>query len=640
MTITIILDIGWIWNDEQKSGLKSLNLVRAIRLIRMIRIVKLEKVVRGILALFFPDKNLEFDDPAMQQKLSTNINDFPQETRIGHEHSDITTKRITLMVLVILISSPLFMANTYLYANSSDFGQNTLDIIYHWDTRNGMFKNAFNNYVNHYKENRLPLISFNASYYQYKDNNVNIEDLRPTEFYKIYPKDAQDDSSKILWNAVFDLRKNTHLDATLGIFQILVVCLLLIIGAFVFSRDVEKYITGPVDKLMEKVKKIIKNPLEAGKPDSNEKLKKSYTAELEDLEEKFKSQYASKKEQESCAAHLFPKEEKLETELLEQTILKTGSLLAIGLGEAGSKIIAENIASNIDGGNIDPLIPGTKIFAVYGFCDVRNFTDTTEILQEDVMVFVNEIADIMHNYAYTYLGYPNKNIGDAFLSVWKFPSKALELKKDIVDIKNQEMVQKMADMAAICYIKVNARINASMKLARYRQNAQLNERMPNYRVRMGFCLHAGWSIEGAIGSEYKIDASYISPHVNLAMSLDDATKIYGIQYVISEDFYKLLSPGIQGKMRPIDRVKFHGFENPQTLYCFDMDSTNLAPDVDDDEDLPDEVHELQQMEERQRRETRYKQLESGVLDTEKMLIEDEHIVKLREPFTKVFFKNS
>ena len=37
--------------------------------------------------------------------------------------------------------------------------------------------------------------------------------------------------------------------------------------------------------------------------------------------------------------------------------------------------------------------------------------------------------------------------------------------------------------------------------------------MPNYRVRMGFGIHAGWAIEGAIGSEYKIDASYISPHV-------------------------------------------------------------------------------------------------------------------------------
>jgi len=32
---------------------------------------------------------------------------------------------------------------------------------------------------------------------------------------------------------------------------------------------------------------------------------------------------------------------------------------------------------------------------------------------------------------------------------------------------------------------------------------------------MGFGLHFGWAIEGSIGSEYKIDASYLSPNVFL-----------------------------------------------------------------------------------------------------------------------------
>lgn len=33
---------------------------------------------------------------------------------------------------------------------------------------------------------------------------------------------------------------------------------------------------------------------------------------------------------------------------------------------------------------------------------------------------------------------------------------------------------------------------------------------------MAFGLHAGWAIEGAVGSRHKIDATYLSPHVNLA----------------------------------------------------------------------------------------------------------------------------
>ena len=41
---------------------------------------------------------------------------------------------------------------------------------------------------------------------------------------------------------------------------------------------------------------------------------------------------------------------------------------------------------------------------------------------------------------------------------------------------------------------------------------------------MGYGLHIGWSIEGAIGSEFKIDASYLSANVNMASKLEGATK--------------------------------------------------------------------------------------------------------------------
>jgi hypothetical protein len=47
----------------------------------------------------------------------------------------------------------------------------------------------------------------------------------------------------------------------------------------------------------------------------------------------------------------------------------------------------------------------------------------------------------------------------------------------------------------------------SKKLLKYKSHEGLNERLPNYSVKMGFGLHVGWAIEGAIGSEFKIDAS-------------------------------------------------------------------------------------------------------------------------------------
>ncbi len=79
-------------------------------------------------------------------------------------------------------------------------------------------------------------------------------------------------------------------------------------------------------------------------------------------------------------------------------------------------------------------------------------------------------------------------------------------------------------MSVIAFLKIMSGINASPKLSKYRSNEGLNERIPNYSVKMGFGLHVGWAIEGAIGSEFKIDASYLSPNVNMASRLEAATK--------------------------------------------------------------------------------------------------------------------
>ncbi len=64
----------------------------------------------------------------------------------------------------------------------------------------------------------------------------------------------------------------------------------------------------------------------------------------------------------------------------------------------------------------------------------------------------------------------------------------------------------------------------------------------NFQVSMGFGLHIGWAIEGAIGSEYKIDASYLSPNVNMASRLEAATKQFGTSILMSDDFALMLSP--------------------------------------------------------------------------------------------------
>ena len=97
-------------------------------------------------------------------------------------------------------------------------------------------------------------------------------------------------------------------------------------------------------------------------------------------------------------------------------------------------------------------------------------------------------------------------------------------------------------------------------LTKYSRHQDLRDRLgQNYRVRLGFGLHVGWSIEGAIGSEFKIDASYLSQHVNMSMRLEEGTKAYGIPFLISGPMYDTCTPAMQKECRLIDKVLVSGF---------------------------------------------------------------------------------
>lgn len=214
--------------------------------------------------------------------------------------------------------------------------------------------------------------------------------------------------------------------------------------------------------------------------------------------------------------------------------------MALGFGEAGSEIIAKNMSGADD---INPMLPGHKVICIFGFCDIRNFTDATEVLQEGVMLFVNEIGEIVHSIVDKYSGAANKNIGDAFLLVWKFNEDLVMVdeQKDDVKLMASDQVNQLCDMSLLSFLKIIAALKRSRKLLKYKNHEGLNQRMPNYSVKMGFGLHVGWAIEGAIGSFYKIDASYLSPNVNMAARLEAATKQFGVPLLISGELYDSFS---------------------------------------------------------------------------------------------------
>lgn len=67
-------------------------------------------------------------------------------------------------------------------------------------------------------------------------------------------------------------------------------------------------------------------------------------------------------------------------------------------------------------------------------------------------------------------------------------------------------------------------MKAEPNISVYESNQLLIDNIPNFAVKLGYGLHIGWAIEGAIGSSFKIDASYLSPNVNMAARLESATK--------------------------------------------------------------------------------------------------------------------
>lgn len=121
-----------------------------------------------------------------------------------------------------------------------------------------------------------------------------------------------------------------------------------------------------------------------------------------------------------------------------------------------------------------------------------------------------------------------------------------------------------------------AEISRSYNLLKYKNNKALKNRIKDYKgVKMGFGLHVGWSIEGPIGSEFKVDASYLSPSVNMASRLEGGTKEYGVPMLITEDVYKLMTEN-KRHLRLIDRVIFEDNTEPTNLYTIDLHIDSLV----------------------------------------------------------------
>ena len=360
--------------------------------------------------------------------------------------------------------------------------------------------------------------------------------------------------------AAFSLRSQTRFLAGLQLVKTFVIMLLIVGGSVAFNADAQVYVIGPIERMMALVEKLSENPLGATHLDL------TY-----DDDKKVRDQG-------------------YETVLLEQTLERVGELLQVGFGAAGAEIIGKNMAVH---SSLNPMVPGKKITAIYGFCDIRRFTDTTECLQEDVMAYVNRLGSLVHGSAHSYFGAANKNVGDAFLVSWKlcdgelngFSSfddeaseeqrlKANSLVKCSIGKGRKATPSQLADAAICSFLRCQLDLeeaNREGELREYSQRPSVQQRFGDaFAVKMGFGMHVGWAVEGAIGSSLKIDATYLSPHVEMSDRLEAASKVFGTPLNLSHWLRNLASPSLAAVTRPVARLKADGVSSPFDVFALDV----------------------------------------------------------------------
>jgi class 3 adenylate cyclase len=198
---------------------------------------------------------------------------------------------------------------------------------------------------------------------------------------------------------------------------------------------------------------------------------------------------------------------------------------------------------------------------------MRHVLPLTEALQEKVLVFVNIISQIVHLTVDEYSGAPNKNMGDAFLLAWR------------VDGLDKEKQQKLTDLAIMSCIRIVANVSKSEDVAEYTVHEHVKEYFGEgiFKIELGLGLHAGWAIEGASGSAYKIDATYLSPNVNLANHLQLATMHYATRILLTDSVVKRCSPEMAQICRLIDQVITKYTRNqPIRIYTIDLDADTIT----------------------------------------------------------------
>ena len=614
--LSMFPDIPWIADPMGIGGISSsydasnaiTKVGRVLRLVRLVRLVKLYKIMQIRSRKAKEEKELmdkvrsgqvSFEDIAAQR--AAMVMAAAGGSKLGEQLSESTTRRVVVLVLVMVCVLPLLDVPTVDYGPTygtaflhelnqiSDASQVSSAVKYDMITSYlDVMKKTVDGREMLLSLYMYPFSSSTLSWMSEAEYTDKIEALRP-EAIETYSHTT----GSVVTTAIYS---NKHLEYDYALFSTLTtlfIAWLLVVGSLVFTSDTQNMVIAPIERMMNMVESVARDPL---KPLTFDHSGKEGSGEYE-------------------------------TRLLEGTIEKITGLLRVGFGEAGAGIISANLQTRAKGeesGAVNPLLPGVRIFAVIGFCDIHHFEEINNDIKDDVLTFVNTVAEIVHSRVHYWGGQVNKNLGNAFVILWRIgdeldvqmqtagqnPStasmKSMKAqnkgsgagatpgKSKVIDLRRVPGVDKLSDHALVGYLKIIAEINRQPKVLAYRNEPRLTHNgTKDFKVSMGFGLHAGWAIEGAVGSIHKVDATYLSPHVNMAARLETSSRQYGVPILISQNAFELFSPDCQHLCRKCDVVTVKGSEVPIGIYTYDaLQDQMFTPKFIQQVDDPDDPYEL------------------------------------------------
>ena len=127
---------------------------------------------------------------------------------------------------------------------------------------------------------------------------------------------------------------------------------------------------------------------------------------------------------------------------------------------------------------------------------------------------------ILHLCSDKWTGSASKSDGDKYLLTWKLPD--IEESENEKNEQQLELRTEYADKSLIAAVKIVSEIRRASELASFSKKPEIIKKFGNnYKPMLSFGIHMGWTIEGAIGSDSKIDACYLSPHVQIAYRIEE-----------------------------------------------------------------------------------------------------------------------